>query len=250
MTVTAKSSLLVAEDGSGAPSRSELSGQRTLTAAVTAQLRHEIINGRLRPGSKLSISDTTKRLRVSLSATREALSRLASEGLVRPEEHKGYCVTPISIDDLKDLTQLRIEVDSLALRDAIKRGDAAWEARIVSASHLLSRTPLNDQPGSSAVSEIWADKHREFHLALISACQSPRLIQLHNTLFEQSERYRRLSIGYAKSPAVVNASHHGLVAPVLARDVEGAIAAIRDHFEGTTRVIVERETGRNFQLAD
>lgn len=215
-------------------------GQKTLLATVANTLRSEIVNGQLAPGSKLSIWETTERLGVSLSITREALSRLTSEGLVTAEDHKGYSIAAISIEDLEDLTQLRMEVTTLALRDSMKRGDAAWEARILSALHILSRTELHRNPSDGEVNEEWADRHRDFHFALISACRSGRLLQLHNTLFEQSERYRRLSIGYARSPSLVHASHEDLVQPVLAHDVEAAVRAMRKHIEGVTNVIIER----------
>ncbi|UPJ64483.1 GntR family transcriptional regulator [Bradyrhizobium sp. 191] len=77
---------------------------------------------------------------VSLSAVREALARLAAEGLLDWEDHRGYRVASISADDLIDLTQTRIDLESLALRRAIARGDDTWKKKVSDAlTALLER---------------------------------------------------------------------------------------------------------------
>ena len=84
------------------------------------QLRADIVTCRISPGEKLNISTISKRFDVSLAAVREALSRLMAAGLVVAEDQRGFRASPLSIPDLMDLTQTRIEIESLALRRAMR----------------------------------------------------------------------------------------------------------------------------------
>ena len=124
---------------------------RSLTSAVLAHVRAEILSCRLKPGEKVLISLLARRLGVSLSAVREALSRLAAEGLVRAEDQRGFRVTPVSIEDLRDITRTRVDLEGLALRRAIELGDARWEERVRAAHDGLAATPLppRGEPGPS-----------------------------------------------------------------------------------------------------
>ena len=84
---------------------------RTLASAICMQLRADIVSCRIRPGEKLNISTISKRFGVSLAAVREALSRLMAAGLVVAEDQRGFRASPLSIPDLMDLTQTRIEIE-------------------------------------------------------------------------------------------------------------------------------------------
>ncbi|MFX5785409.1 GntR family transcriptional regulator, partial [Acinetobacter baumannii] len=75
---------------------------------------------------------------IGATAIREALSRLVSDGLVESEDQRGFAVASISREDLIDLTNTRMDVEGLALRRSIERGDVEWEVNIVSSFHRLS----------------------------------------------------------------------------------------------------------------
>ena len=102
---------------------------RSLTSAVQERLRADILSTRLLPGQKLHIAGLAKQFSVSLAAVREALSRLVADGLVQASDQRGFRVSPVSPADLRDVTQTRVDIEGLALRRSIERGDAAWLAR-------------------------------------------------------------------------------------------------------------------------
>lgn len=209
---------------------------KSLTAAVFEALRAEILNCRLAPGAKVRIGPLCKRFGVSLSAVREALSRLVAEGLVRVEEQRGFRIAPVSREDLDDLTRVRGEIEGLALRAAIERGDAEWEAGIIAAFHQLSRAFSNADRGSAdRVSEL----HGKFHRALVAACGSPWLLHFRQVLYEQSERYRRLAIAYGEYRRDVDGEHRGLMEAALKRDADTAVARLGAHFSKTARILLE-----------
>ena len=87
----------------------------------------EILDGRLAPGAKITISEVAVRLGFSPGSVREALSRLAAEKWAVATAQKGYSVAPVSIEELKDLTRTRIVIEQVCLRSAIAHGDVEWE---------------------------------------------------------------------------------------------------------------------------
>ncbi|HYS86404.1 MAG TPA: GntR family transcriptional regulator, partial [Bradyrhizobium sp.] len=98
-------------------------GPRTLTSAVLERLRADILSTKLVPGQKLHIAGLAKQFSVSLTAVREALSRLVADGLVQASDQRGFRVSPVSPADLEDVTRTRIDIEGLALRRSIERGD-------------------------------------------------------------------------------------------------------------------------------
>lgn len=214
----------------------ETAEPRSQTSLAHARLRADILSGRHAPGERLKINDLAEAIGVSPGAIREALSRLAPQQLVVSRDQKGFTVAPLSIEDLEDLTELRCELEAVALRRAVARGDDAWEAAILAAAHRLSRVPTGAGRDPEATM-AWVARHADFHAALVSACGSPRLIDLHAQLYEQSERYRLLS-ARAEVDRDVAAEHQELVDAALARDAGTLVARMVAHIRRTTALIV------------
>lgn len=214
-------------------------GPRSLTSAVYGRLRADILAARLLPGQKLHIAGLGKQFSVSLAAVREALSRLVADGLVQASDQRGFRVTPVSLTDLADVTQTRIDIEGLALRRSIERGDDAWLTSVKSAWQALTAVPYRYPDDPTVHYEEWVVRHRIFHRALVNACGSPWLLGFRDVLHEQSERYRRLSIrrevGRSRDVA---AEHEAIVAATLKRDADAAVRALSDHFS-ITREFVE-----------
>ncbi len=204
---------------------------RTLIEAAYATLRSEIIDGTLEPGAKLRTEELRARYDVSGSTIREALTRLLGEALVTSEGQRGFKVATASVEDFRDLSEVRKLIETEALRQAIAVGGEAWEGDLVAAFYRLSKTEerLRDDP-ASASSEFEA-RNRDFHRALIAACPSPWLHRLHALLYQQSERYRRLVASKRAIPRDVHAEHQGIFDATLARDAELACRLAGEHIE-------------------
>ena len=214
---------------------------RSLTSAVLAQLRAEILSCRLEPGEKLLIAGLARGFGVSLSAVREALSRLAAEGLVESEDQRGFHVSPVSLEGLLDITRTRIEIEGLALRRAIELGDARWEEAVRGAYQRLATTPLPRPADPGPAFEHWRALHAQFHLALVAACGSGWLLRFRTLLDEQSERYR--SLAHHVQPRDVEGEHRTLMQAALDRDAEAALGALRHHLALTAAIIMESRWG-------
>jgi DNA-binding GntR family transcriptional regulator len=211
----------------------------SLTQEAYERLRADLLACRLKPGERLRINELCKHLSVSLGAVREALSRLTSEGLVSSEPQRGFRAAPISAVELKDLTMVRTEIESLCLRRAIAVGDVAWEGRIVAAYHQLSRTSYQAPHDPLRLSDEFSRVHALFHEELVSACDSPWLRRLRGMLFAQSERYRGLSVPLARFDRDRNREHRELMEAMLARDADRAVASMKTHVETTTRILLD-----------
>lgn len=202
-------------------------------------IRAEILSCRAKPGTKLKISELCTRYEFNLGSVREALSRLGADGLVVAEPQKGYSVTPVSQVDLADLTKARIEIETLCIVDAMTHGDLAWESKILEHFHGLRFLPERSPDDRARMDDEWSVAHERFHTALAAACTNMWLLKVRTMLFEQAERYRRLSIPLRASDRDVEAEHHGILKAVLARDAELVRKLIGEHLNATTLIIVE-----------
>lgn len=208
------------------------------TQEAYEHLRTELLNGRSEPAARLKINDLCRSLGVSLSAVREALSRLTSEGLVVAEPQRGFRVAPVSATELTDLMQVRIHVECLCLERAIALGDLESEALLVAAFHRLSRVPERDPTNSDRMTDAWSAAHAAFHAALVSACDSPWLLKLREMLYVQSERYRRLSVTFVGIPRDLNREHQEIMEAALASDVKAARKLLAQHLQLTTKSLL------------
>ena len=209
----------------------------TQSDRVFGSVRAGILGCRLLPGGKLRINEIAEQVGVSLGAVREALSRLAAEGLVIAESQKGFRVAPISSEEFRDLTDARVEVESLTLRRSIAKGDLEWESHLVAAWHRLSRTSQRLADDPRLYSDEWAVAHRQFHRALVAACGSEKLLTIRSQLYEQAERYRRYS-GVIERDRDVAAEHERLFRATLARDVVAAAREMSAHLWLTADIII------------
>jgi DNA-binding GntR family transcriptional regulator len=206
------------------------------------------LNGKLAPGAKLRFEMLRERYRVGASTLREALTRLAGEALVTSEEQRGFRVAAISLEDFADLNAMRKMLEVEAMRQSIGLGNDEWEAALVAAFHRLSKVEekLSEHPGRYR--DEWETRNREFHLALIAACPSRWLKHMHGILYQQAERYRRISLGNPVVPRDIHAEHKALYEAALARDVELACLLGARHIERTvgvlTRLLAASEAAR------
>lgn len=212
-------------------------GPRTLTSAIHAQLRADILAGRCRPSEKLLIAPLGKRFGVSLAAVREALSRLVADGLVDALDQRGFRVSPLSLADLNDVTHTRIELECLALRRSIQHGDGAWRDQLRQAWEALRRTPYTTPKQRLRHNETWSALHGRFHAALVGACGLGWLLRFRATLYEQSERYRLLGMAVSTGDRDVAAEHQRIFAAAMAGDCVTAEAELAAHFTRTATSI-------------
>lgn len=206
-------------------------------------LRGELLAGEWLPQERLRPQTLQKRFELGLTPIREALMRLAADGLVQGESQRGFRARGASAAEWNDLMSTRRELERACLTLAIEQGDENWEARIAATMQLLARTPLPKTPNDRNAAELWEVRHRNFHFALVAACGSPWRLRFWNTLVDHSERYRKLRLLRRKDVAAkVNdavGDHQRIMDAVLARDVQRATRLMDEHLEVTHRAVNE-----------
>ena len=208
------------------------------TEHVFEALRHDLLESHIQPGERLKLVELAERFGISQTVVREALTRLAEQGLVQANPKKGFMVMPLSVDDLVDLTRVRIRLETMALRDSIENGDLAWETGVVAAHHVLERTPfVTAGPGAATT---WRQCHRAFHQALCAGTGSPRLEDLVTSLRDSADLYRMWSgaLGRDTSRDVAH-EHKAMMDAALAHDADTAVALLTEHISRTTQALLE-----------
>jgi DNA-binding GntR family transcriptional regulator len=220
-------------------------GPRTLASAVYARLRADVLACRYEPGERLLIGPLSKRFSVSAIAVREALSRLVADGLVVVEDQRGFRVSPLSLSDLRDVTHTRIELECLALRRSIARGDTAWRVALEAAWRELEAAPHLAPGEDNRHHELWSRMHAGFHTALVSACGLDWLLRFRTILFEQSERYRRISLAVMPVGRDTSGEHRTIYEATIAGDADVAAERLASHFERTANAILDAYSDRD-----
>lgn len=201
---------------------------------LATRLRSDIVNGDFSPLERLKFADLGKRYDAGFGTLREALSQLATEGYVTQETNKGFAVAPVSVGELREITELYIEFEQSALVDAIAHGDDAWEAQIVADHHRLYQIEKLDWEARVDRHQDWVLRHREFHASLVAACKNTWLLRLRGQMFDQLDRYRFVTKMAPKGQRTSRGlEHRKIMEAVLDRDVQTSRALIDTHIRKT-----------------
>jgi DNA-binding GntR family transcriptional regulator len=210
-------------------------------------LRTDILEGQLAPGIRLKVQELAARYGTGATPLREALSQLAAEGLVRRIEQRGFRVADADPAGFAGLIRTRCLVESLALRESIARGDAAWEDALGATERRLARLPRSIEAARFVPNPAWEAAHRAFHHALIAACDAPPLLDFCDRLREQADRYRKLANAVAYPRRDVAAEHAAIAEAAFDRKADRAAALLAEHLQATgefVRVALERRHAR------
>lgn len=198
---------------------------KTKSDLAYAAVRSQILSGALPPGSLLPQRQLAASLDMSLTPLREALKRLMTEGLVDLESHRDARVSTIDAQEIRDFMDVRLALDPFAAQLAAER---YTEADVVAMEDAFANLlPVTRTQGDAALSA-----HRDFHAAIYHATHNPRLIQLLDETWDQSDRYRRLGLAQPEGESLRaqdHDEHAELLRLVLARQPEAARHLMEGH---------------------
>lgn len=197
--------------------------RRTLVEHAAEALREEILGGRLVPGARVHLDEAATRLEMSPIPVREALRWLASEGLVIPLPQRGYRVREVTLADLEDTYRLRLVLDPLATRMAVPNLPADGLDRLATTFERLLAAYRQDD---------WAINrlhHRAFHFAIYGASGSSWLVRFIGMLWQNSERYQRMSARYRGTVEQRAQEHRRIMIACRRGDAQEAEKLMRQH---------------------
>lgn len=216
-------------------------GALTLTESVFFELRKDILSGRLAPEAPLMPGELRERFNVSVAVVREALTRLAAQGLAKQSPNYGFSVLKLSASDLENIIEARIINEGAALRLAISKGDVVWESNILALHHQLEQLPEYSADDMEHLNDHWSDLHSRFHNSLIEACGNPVLLEICSRLWNMSELYRSWSVSRDKNRPVA-AEHKALMQAAITRDTDLAAALFNEHIKHTVDALTEQNS--------
>jgi len=212
---------------------------KTLIATIYGQIRNDILVGTLPPNEKLRIEQLRNRYKVGAGTVREALGFLVSEALVVNYGQRGFRVASMTIENFQDITQVRIKLETDAIRSSVKNGGDKWETNLVSAFHWLTQADKMLGIGPGDTFEVWERCNRDFHMALISECRSLWTRHFLDILWTQSERYRR-TLRYAEQDNAHLADEHlAIYEAALARKAGLTAKLVAEHIRNGSNFLAE-----------
>lgn len=191
-----------------------------------AEVRSRILTGELEPGSTISQPRLAQQLGLSTTPLREAIRRLAADGLILLEAHRDARVTEVSAEEARHLYEVRESVDPLAVGLAAERRSTGDLARMEQSLQQL--TPLR---GTATLDSLLA--HREFHRSVYVASGNGILIDVLEKLWDKADRYRLIGLHASSDSADdstrVAAEHQALYDAIHASDADRARTIMQDH---------------------
>ncbi|UZK03657.1 GntR family transcriptional regulator [Venatoribacter cucullus] len=207
-----------------------MSEPQTLADKVFSELTTAIVRGELRPGSKLSEQTLVERYGGSRAPMREAIQKLEARNLVVRIPHAGARVVSLSLSELRDIYEVRLELESMACRLAAQRMSDAEIAELYGllAEHEASIAAEQGQSYYQKAGDL------DFHYRIIKGSQNSRLHQmLCGELYHLVRMYRYQTSTSAKRPLQALLEHQRIVEAIAARDAELAELLMRRHIQAS-----------------
>lgn len=208
-----------------------------LVDQVVDEIVAAIVTGQFAPGAKLVEMQIGEQLGVSRGPVREALGRLAAEGLVTITPRRGAIIASLSADEFVEAYQVREALETLAIRLAVPRLDDAGRAQL----HDLHQEMI----ACAQRNEVTAffEANSRFHAIFLEASGNRKLQEMYRGLMNQMSRYLARSLALRGSLDKSIAEHAAILEAVDAGDAERAAQLLADHIEVPQRV--EEETSEH-----
>lgn len=215
------------------PADGSILARQTMQESAVDHLRHLILSRQLQPGERLVQDELAGRLGVSRTPVREALHKLASEGLVTFSSYKGASVADFSLSELEEIYTVRSALESHAAYLAAQR---------ITDEELEQLEVLLRQ-----IEEAFQEKdflhllevHHQFHASICTAAKRQRLCKLAIQHLELTDLYQRMALSLgrgAKNPVV---EHEEMLETLRRRDADAACHLIRVHLQMTVSELLE-----------
>ncbi len=205
---------------------------------IRTLLRRKIMTGDLPPGQLLRQDQLASQLGASRTPLREALQRLAQEGLVQISR-RGATVVAVSREDLEELYEIREALETLAVRQVASE---ITDEQLAELDEILDRHHHSD-------GEEWVTINREFHNRIYAHTHKHQLIDVIGTMSTRADVYVRL-VGARARRASADAEHNAIVRSLRDHDPEAAALAVAKHLRSTVLAALEEMPPKEVEEGD
>jgi DNA-binding GntR family transcriptional regulator len=194
------------------------------------QIRKSILEGALEPGARIQQHALASELGVSHVPLREAIQRLEAEGFLAVHPRRGAFVMPLSLEDAREIFDLRATLEVKALRASIPA--------LTSEQLQIARETCVASDGVTDVAR-YGELNVQFHRALYAGASRPRLQAMIETLWSNAARYSMLLRFRGDHFERSQSEHWDLVEAAVNGDVERACTTLQDHIAAAAQKIAE-----------
>lgn len=209
----------------------------TLWQRVYDHLRERILSGALHPGAELAEVALSEELGVSRGPIREAIGRLASEGLVTVRPRRGAVVCSLSKEEFLELYQVREALELMAVKLAVPRLRAedfeALGGLMEAMAHHAERDEVDD----------FFEANAAFHGRLLEASGNAKLQELYRQLLGQLGRYRLRSLMLRGNLQRSVAEHAAILRAAKRGDAQRAAHLMSEHIRVPQRSLKRLSDG-------
>jgi DNA-binding GntR family transcriptional regulator len=195
----------------------------TIAQHAVEGLRRALISGELSPGDKIRQEEIAASLKISISPVREALAVLEQEGQVTYLPRRGYFVTQLDVDDLREIYELRAVLEERAARRALPLlEDDALDRITIAARDCVDAVNAND-----VAAELEAN--RRFHFGLLESPDQHHTLRLIRLLWDSTETYRAMYYNAPSSRRDAIAAHDRILAAARAHHPDRLVKELHRH---------------------
>ncbi len=211
----------------------KIDNYQPLRETVCEALRSAIRNGILEPGERLMEVQLAEELGISRTPVREAIRKLEQEGYVIMMPRRGTYVSSVSVNDIKEIFEIRSALESLSTGLAARRIEPDELEKL--------RALLTEIEGHIERKDIdkIVETDIEFHGLLYQVSRNERLVTIISNLKEQLARFRTLSMSYPGRLQETLEEHRAMVEAIAANDVEAARDAAERHMERAEETLLK-----------
>lgn len=204
---------------------------------VYEAVRGQIVNCELAPGSPLPAVELARQLGVSLTPVRDALNRLAAEGLVEDVARKGYFVARLDPEDIADLLEARRLIELAAAEQGIELLEPAQLAEMRRLVEEMEQ--LVDPNGRYLDYARFSKRDSQFHQLVVGSAGSRRLVEIYRGLSVHVHIYRRNLAAKVGQPLGLTDAreHRAILEGFESRDLPVLKAAINQHVRQVARAL-------------
>jgi DNA-binding GntR family transcriptional regulator len=223
----------------------------TLGNRAYVELRRMLVQGELAPGARLVNRKLADDIGLSMTPIREAINKLASEGLIDQVPGSGAFVRTISLADLDDLYKIRMALEPMAAAKAALRAtprEIVELRALVTASRGIVRRLADSRArhASAALNTRWITIDRNIHELIFRASRNPWLAkvsgEMHLLSFSFSRQQALPALLTAEGAEQTWKSHRQLVQAIASRDAKRAANVMRDHIRVGARHVLGRQS--------
>ena len=208
---------------------------KPLREKISTSIRDLIIEGKLKPGERLTEPEISASLGISRTPLREAFLQLESEGFVQVLPRKGAIVTDINIQDAQEIYIIKASLEALATRLACP---------LIQEETFDALIKLNQQMEKISCSENknyrrFLDLNARFHQTIYENSNNNKLIKLINTLRNQTLRYNYIYLSLLSHLAESVKEHYEIIDAIKAKDLDKVELLIKSHGENARIALYE-----------